>query len=300
MATRSLTSDRPLDMMLTVARLRHGPFDPTFRSIDGEVWRTGLFADGPATYRLTQVSPRSVTAAAWGPGADAMLASLDDLLGERDDTTGFTPPPSLRTAHRRAVGLRVPRTGLVLETLLPTILEQRVQTDTAHRAWASLLRQHGTPAPGPAPDGMRVIPDPAGWAAVPSWDWHRAGVDPGRARTVMAAVRLSRRVQEAATMDPAAATARLCAVPGVGIWTAAEVACRALGDADAVPVGDFHLPAAVGWALAGRRVDDAGMLELLAPYAPHRYRVIRLMEISGRGRPPRRGPRTPLVDHRNR
>lgn len=101
-------------------------------------------------------------------------------------------------------------------------------------------------------------------------------------------------------MDPAAATARLCAVPGVGIWTAAEVACRALGDADAVPVGDFHLPAAVGWALAGRRVDDAGMLELLAPYAPHRYRVIRLMEISGQGRPPRRGPRTPLVDHGDR
>jgi 3-methyladenine DNA glycosylase/8-oxoguanine DNA glycosylase len=72
---------------------------------------------------------------------------------------------------------------------------------------------------------------------------------------------------------------------------------RASGDPDAVSVGDYNLPKAVGWALAGRIVDDAGMLGLLAPYAGHRYRVTRLVELSGI-RPPRRGPRLPVRDYR--
>jgi 3-methyladenine DNA glycosylase/8-oxoguanine DNA glycosylase len=91
-------------------------------------------------------------------------------------------------------------------------------------------------------------------------------------------------------MAPDAAGRRLRAVPGVGAWTAAEVAQRALGDADAVSVGDLHIPRLVGWALVGRPVDDDGMLEILAPYAPHRHRVVRLVEMSG-ARSPRFAPR---------
>jgi len=90
---------------------------------------------------------------------------------------------------------------------------------------------------------------------------------------------------------------RLRAVPGVGVWTAAEVAQRAWGDPDEVSVGDFHLPALVGWALAGRPVDDDGMLELLSPYAGHRHRAVRLVEMSG-VRKPGFGPRMPVGDIR--
>ena len=86
-------------------------------------------------------------------------------------------------------------------------------------------------------------------------------------------------------------------MPGIGPWTSAEIRQRAAGDPDAVSVGDYHLPRAVGWTLAGRITDDAGMLELLAPYAGHRYRVTRLIELSG-GHPPRRGPRMPVRDYR--
>ena len=86
-------------------------------------------------------------------------------------------------------------------------------------------------------------------------------------------------------MSSGEAARRLRAVPGVGLWTAAEIAQRALGDADAVSVGDLHIPGLVGWALASRPLDDDGMLELLAPYAPHRHRVVRLVELSGVARP---------------
>jgi 3-methyladenine DNA glycosylase/8-oxoguanine DNA glycosylase len=72
---------------------------------------------------------------------------------------------------------------------------------------------------------------------------------------------------------------------------------RALGDADAVSVGDFHLAGLVGWALVGEKVDDDGMLELLAPYQGHRYRAVRMIELSGL-HPPRRGPRYAGRDYR--
>ncbi|MCB7136084.1 DNA-3-methyladenine glycosylase family protein [Cellulosimicrobium marinum] len=301
---RRLTSARPLDLGLTLARLARGPYDPTFRRTpSGEVWRTSRADSGPVTCRLVQAGPSEVVCHAWGPGAQETLDGLPHLLGEQDDDEGFAPPPQVRDTHRRSPGLRIPRTGRVLEALVPAVLEQRVQSVAAWRSWAWLLRRYGEPAPGPAGEaGMLVVPDAATWAGVPSWDWHRAGVDPGRARTVVAAARVARRLEECADVldaqGAAAAHARLRVVPGVGVWTAAEVAQRALGDADAVSVGDYHLSKAVGWALVGERVDDERMLELLAPFSPHRYRVVRLLEISGRARPPRRGPKLSIQDHR--
>lgn len=296
-------SPRRLDVGLTLGPLGHGPADPTFhRAADGTVWRTSLLRTGPVTQRFVPAGPHEVVVHLWGDGAREAAESLPELLGEDDDVTGFTPPPQVGDAHRRAVGMRMPRSGRVLEALVPAVLEQRVQTVTAHRAWRALVRRYGTPAPGPAPEGvrggLRVVPDARAWTRIPVWDWHRAGVDPGRARTVARCALVAPRLEEACAMAPAEARARLEKVQGIGVWTSAEVAQRAFGDPDAVSVGDFHLPAAVGWALTGERTDDDGMLRLLAPYAPHRHRVVRLLMLDGRHRAPRRGPVTPIVDYR--
>ena len=95
-------------------------------------------------------------------------------------------------------------------------------------------------------------------------------------------------------MDLVSARRRLEAFPGVGPWTAAKVALVALGDADAVQVGDYHLPHAVGYALEGTpRSTDERMLELLEPYRGHRARVIRLIGVAGITAP-RYGPKMPL------
>jgi 3-methyladenine DNA glycosylase/8-oxoguanine DNA glycosylase len=138
-----------------------------------------------------------------------------------------------------------------------------------------------------------VLPAPQIWRRIPSWEWHRAGVDPGRARTVLAAAERAHRLEEALSLPREVRLTRLRAIPGVGAWTAAEVAQRAWGDPDAVSVGDFHLPALVGWALTGRPVDDEGMLELLSCYPGHRHRAVRLVELSGL-RKPSFGPRMPV------
>ncbi|MFF8775413.1 DNA-3-methyladenine glycosylase family protein [Kitasatospora sp. NPDC015120] len=292
----------PLDVARTLLPLRRGPADPAYRTTaDGAVWRASRTPAGVGTLRvLARPSEGVVEADAWGPGAPWLLDRLPALLGDGDDPAGLVLPPGpLREAQRAAAGVRLARTGLVLESLVPAILEQKVTTGEAYRAWRSLLRAFGTPAPGPAGE-MRVAPSAREWSQVPSWDWHRAGVDPKRSATVQRAVRLAPRLEEASAMDHEASFARLTAVPGIGVWTAAETLQRSNGDADAVSVGDFHLPNTVGWALAGRvRSDDAQMLALLEPYRPHRHRLCRIVLATGT-HAPRFGPRLTPDDHRRR
>jgi 3-methyladenine DNA glycosylase/8-oxoguanine DNA glycosylase len=299
--TRVWRPGRPVDLHRTLGGLRRGAGDPAHRSAaDGSVWRASRTPEGVTTLRLgVRRADGTVEATAWGPGAAWILERVPDLLGAADDPSGFRPAHQvLRDAAARFGGWRITRTGLVFESLVPAILEQKVTGAEARRSWRELLYRFGEPAPGRPPMRLRVPPAPEEWAAIPSWEWHRAGVDGNRSAAIVSAARSPGRLEETLGMPPAAAERRLRAVPGIGAWTAAEVRQRAHGDADAVSVGDFHLPRLVGWALAGdRRVDDAGMLELLAPYAGHRYRATRLLELSG-VHGPRRGPRMPVRDHR--
>lgn len=295
--TRTYTPDGPLDLRLVLGPLRRGPADPTFRTTpDGSVWRASLTPAGPGTLRVSADGGR-VHAEAWGPGAPWLLDGLPALLGADDDPHAFEPRHRLLalTRHRRP-GLRLLRTGLVLESLIPSVLEQKVTTAEAYRAWRLLVRKFGEPAPGPVSDRMWVMPAPRTWALIPSWEWHRAGVDDKRAATVLRAVRLAARLERTAALPPAEARAALESVPGIGPWTSAETVQRSHGAPDEVTVGDLHLPGIVGWALAGdRHADDAAMLELLAPYAGQRHRAVRLILLSG-NTPERRGPRMPRGD----
>ncbi|MFD4634722.1 DNA-3-methyladenine glycosylase family protein [Streptomyces sp. NPDC058284] len=290
--TRTWKPPFPLDLALTLGPLRRGPADPAFRvTPDGAIWRTSRTPEGPGTLRVTARSG-TVEATAWGPGADWFLSRLPVLLGESDDPSLFVPRHRLvaATAHRRP-GLRLARTGLVLESLIPSILEQKITADEAYRAWRLLLRTFGEPAPGPTPPHMYVMPAPRTWALIPSWEWHKAGVDNKRASTILRAVARASRLEEAATMAPVDAQARLEVIPGIGPWTSAETVQRSNGAPDAVTVGDLHLPGIIGHALADDRdADDTEMLRLLAPYAGQRHRATRLLLLSGRV-PLRRAPR---------
>lgn len=296
-----VSTRRPVDLASTLSPLRHGRFDPCHRAEpDGTVWRTSLLPSGAVTYRLRQLGPSVVDVRAWGPGAEELEMYVPGLVGDDDaDRAGDFAPvhPKLADAHRRFPNLRIVRTTRVLESLVPAILEQRVHGVAAQASWRRLVTKFGAPAPGPAPDGMRVPPSADVWRRIPSWEFHRANVDPKRAQTVVACARVAGRLEEIVDLDRDAAHRRLRAVPGIGAWTAAEVAQRALGDADALSVGDFHLASIVGWSLLGRPLDDDGMVEYLDDLRPHRYRAIRLLEVSGQASKPKFGPRTPIVDH---
>lgn len=299
---RELRLATPVNVSLTLSMLRKGKGDPTTRHEGNHLWRTSRMPTGSVTYMLRQLEPALVRAEAWGPGAAELLDGLPRLIGAEDDPSGFEPGhPILADAFRRFSGLRVPRTGRILEALIAAVIEQRVVGLDAFAAWRRLHVRFGEAAPGPAPAGMRVFPTAEQWAAIPSWEWHRAGVDPQRARTAQACARLGPQLERLATHagDHAAVYRGLRGIPGVGVWTAAEVGSRALGDADAVPFGDYHVAKDVGAALAGRPFDDVEMAHALEPWRPHRFRVIRLIQLSPFATRERRGARMPRVDHRH-
>ena len=292
----------PVDVHATLSLLGRGPHDPTTKWDARGVWRTFRTPEGAATLRiLTPAGDGSIEAAAWGPGADWAISALPELLGRSDDWSDLDVrgTPLLQDSRRRNAGLRLMRTGRMLEALIPAIIEQRVTSLEAYRSWSRLIRWYGEAAPGPAPEGLRVVPTVEQWRGIPSWEWHRAGVDPGRARTVAAAMAVAGSLERAtdAAENLAVAASKLRTVVGIGVWTAAETLQRSHADPDAVSVGDYHLAHYVGEALVGRRVDDDGMLELLEPWAGHRQRVIRLILASGH-RFERRGPRITLQEHR--
>ncbi len=286
---------RPVPVGAILGPFRRGPGDPTSAADrDGTWWRAFRSPEGTATLALTPGADE-VIARAWGAGAGWALDAVPALLGAGDDPSGFAPQHDVVTAaHRRFGGYRVPASRLVVDALVPAVIEQKVTGKEAFAAYRRLVRRYGEQAPGPRP--LVVPPAPSGWAAIPSWEWLKAGVEPSRSRTVRGAVDRAGRLEECVAMEPVAARRRLESLPGVGVWTSGEVASRALGDADAVSVGDYHVARSITWALVGEELDDAAMLELLEPYAGHRYRVQRLLELVGIDHP-RRGPRRTLPTH---
>lgn len=279
----------PISLPVVLGVHRRGTGDPAYRvAPDGSVWRAVHTPDGSGTVTVVR-SGDEVAARAWGPGADWLLDRAPDMVGAADRPDDLvTTDPVVRSLVDRAPGLRIGRTGRVWEALVASIIEQKVTGTEAYRAWRYLLRRYGEPAPGPVPSDMRVPPPRPVWRDVTESDWHRSGLEPVRMRTIRAA----------AVVDVEAKADVLTALPGIGEWTAAHTRIRAVGDPDAVPVGDFHTPSVVGTALIGERIDDARMLDLLEPHRGQRYRVIRLCEVAG-GMPARRGPRMSPRDYRD-
>ncbi|GAA3642362.1 3-methyladenine DNA glycosylase [Microbacterium awajiense] len=292
----------PVDLARTVLIHRRGTGDPTHTVAGPVIWRASRTPEGIATLAL-RPHAEGVRAAAWGPGSAWALYQLPALCGAHDDAADFdaTRHPLVARAHRRNPGLRLSRSDLVFDALAGAIMEQKVTGMQAFAAWRRLVTWCGERAPGPTPRPMFAPPSIDGWRGIPSWSWHRAGLEPPQSKTIVAAARQGEALVAAIERAPdgEAVDRVLVSRPGIGPWTSAETRIHALGDPDAVSVGDFHLAHEVGYALTGRRVDDDGMVRLLAPWAGQRQRVVRLIGLSG-VREPRRGPRLHPEDHRDR
>lgn len=218
-------------------------------------------------------------------GVDPGSSGLADLIGHED--------PRIDRLARRFHGVRLTRSEAVLDALIPAILEQKVTGTEARRAWQGLVRAYGEDAHGPAAlvAGLRVTPAPAVLAALPYYAYHPFGIEQRRAELILRVAAQAAWFEAIVALPLPGAHDRLLSVTGIGPWTAAEVAVRALADPDAVSVGDFHLPNLVAFALAGEpRGDDDRMLALLEPFRGRRALVMRALELSG-VRAPRYGPR---------
>jgi 3-methyladenine DNA glycosylase/8-oxoguanine DNA glycosylase len=292
-ARRSFPFDHPLDLARTLWPLRRGSGDPTMRVTADDAVRAWRTAGGPVSIRL-RVEGSALLAEAWGPGADAALDAAPGLAGLEDRPEDLVPvDPLIRRLARNLGGIRLTRTGSILDVLVPTVLEQKIAGKEARRIYRALVRAYGEPAPGPF--GLLLPPAAEVLASLPYHAFHPLGLERRRAevirRLAARAPSLERLTRACTTDELAAASAALQALPGIGAWTAAEVGRMALGDPDAISVHDFHLPNLICWAFSGEpRGTDERMLELLEPYRGQRGRVQRLVEASGIGAP-RFGPR---------
>jgi len=269
---------------------RHGGGDPTYRLAGDAVWRGIRTPDGPATLRV-QPRPSSgeVHATAWGPGAAWALEHVPAMLGADDDITGFEPGhPLVAEAWRRRPHHRFGAGGLVLEALVPAVIEQKVTGQEAFAGYRRLVHRYGERAPGPGGElRLWVQPDADTLRGIPSWEWLHMHIDPARSRTLVRAAAVADSLER---LTNEVADTRLRSLPGVGEWTAAEVRAHAFGDADAVSFGDYHVARDIGWAVTGSPFDDGQLRGFLEPWRPARNRAAMLIHGLA-GHRPRRGPR---------
>ena len=289
MATIEVGFQRPYDLRLSTAVLRRGGGNPTCKlSADGLKWATRTPA-GVALMTARQSGPATVSVEASGDGADWVVENAASILGAGDDNSAFVAHHGvIRNLHEMYKSLHILRTLSVFETLVPTVIEQKVVSADAHQTYRRLVKRFGERVPD---SELFVPPSPQILIEMSYADYHECGLERRRAETIRYAAKRAKRIDECATSPLDQAYERLGSLPGVGPWSCALVAAVALGDADAVAVGDFHLSHTVGWGLAGEpRADDARMLELLEPYRGHRGRVTRYLMLGGVAAP-RRGPR---------
>lgn len=270
---------------LALARYRHGSGDPTTKFAANEFWRATLTPAGPGTLHL-RWSGTTVESHAWGPGADWLLQRVPAITGALDPGFVFeTGHPKLLAAQRERPYLRIGASGTIYHEVVPTILGQRVTAGEALDQWRRLVYRLGDAAPGPN-TGVRLPPSPSALLALPSWTWHRLGVEMRRMNAIREVCKHANKLEKWADLPAPEASHKLGLLAGLGPWTVGSVVSLALGDPDAIAVGDYHLKNIIVHALTGRaRGTDEEMLELLQPYAGQRGRAVRLLLLAGHGAP---------------
>jgi 3-methyladenine DNA glycosylase/8-oxoguanine DNA glycosylase len=277
---------------------RFGAGDPTTRLGHGEFWRASFTPDGPATLRI-RWGADCLDAEAWGAGREWMLQRVPAMTGAHDPGFEFHDAhPAVQRAQRNHPAVRFGSSHMLFHELVPTVIGQRITGGEAIRQWHRLCRRLGEPAPGPVTDrpaGLMLPPSPSTLAGHPAWWFHPLGIEAKRAEALRTIAKHADTLWGWATLPAPELSAKLSLLRGVGPWTIGSVMATAIGDPDAVAVGDFHLKNVVSHALAGEpRGTDERMLELLAPHAGQRGRVVRLLLLDGH-RPPAFGPRQRIL-----
>lgn len=146
-------------------------------------------------------------------------------------------------------GLRVPGTCDGFELAVRAVIGQQVSVAGARTLLGRLAHRFGAPLTGELPGGLaRLFPTAEVLAACTTDDLRAVGLTPARARTVIDLARAVARGE--VTIHPGAdvegTRKALEAIRGVGPWTSAYIAMRALGWPDAFPDNDLGVLRALG------------------------------------------------------
>ena len=273
-ATLHIPGEDPTLVLAPLAMMRS---DPTMRLTQHEALRATYTPEGPGVIHMTWgASAGQVSVEAAGEGAAWLLVRAPALIGAHDDPRDFAPTdPVVQRLWARFKGDRVGATGTVWHDVAWTITQQRVHRSDAARQWRRLVHSYGAACEDY--ENLYTPPDPERLARAAPWSLRALGIDERRATALIAAARVAQRLDALADLPYPEVERPLRTVPGVGPWTLGCLSAYTWGDPDTVIPGDSGIPSLIASTLTGaRRADDTTMLELLEPYRPHRYRVLRL------------------------
>lgn len=286
-------ASRPTAIRHALAAYRFGRHDPTTQVRGDEFWRATHTPDGPGTVRIRfGRGPLHVTT--WGDGGRWLGDRAEQIAGLCDTPTRLPDlHPAVTAAQRNHPDVLIGASGTLYHELLPVILGQRITAREATFQWHRLVRALGTAAPGPA--ALTLPPAPNVLAAQPVWWFHPLGIEAKRANALRTVAAHAVKFWDWADRPAGECAQMLAKLPGVGEWTIGSVLGPALGCADAIAVGDYHLKNIVVHAFTGRpRGTDEELVALLEPYRPQRGRVVRLLALDGHSAP-KFGPRQRIL-----
>ena len=302
--TQSFEFDGPYALRTSLRSIQKSTYDPTTRLSNHRFVRAMRTPEGTATLSATlhreEENSRFVVET-FGKGAEWAMQKAPSILGI--DRPAFTYDDAmsksadwkkLRQVYKKNVGMRFPKTYRVAQLLIPIVLEQLVTGPEATRAFQGLTKRFSEPAPGPFQPLMLPVKNEV-LARLPPTEFLPMGIPRKIGETLTRVGVHGDALEQAAFLDVRDCYDRLTSVRGIGPWTAYCVMYNGLGFTDCFAYGDYHVKNFVGYFLAGKdRSTDDEMVEMLAPFAPHRGVAARLIELSGLKAPqygPKRGVR---------
>jgi AraC family transcriptional regulator of adaptative response / DNA-3-methyladenine glycosylase II len=248
-------------------------------------------ADGVVEVRPAK-GDNHLTAAIWLTHPRALLAVVErlrrlfDLSADPNEIAAhLRADPRLRPAVDAKPGLRVPGAWDGFELAVRAILGQQVSVKGATTLAGRIAAAYGEPLPAVARvAGMdrliTLFPTPAALAAA---DLGAVGMPGSRAKAVTslaaAVARGEIAFDSARGLDET--IRQLCALPGIGEWTAQYIAMRALGEPDAFPASDLGLRKALS---GGEKLPaEAQVLQAAEAWRPWRAYGAMYLWTSGQG-----------------
>ena len=297
--TESIPVHGSYDLAATLSLFALGRGDPCVRIDSEHVVRCALSTrQGAAALRLTR-EPETLRVELVGDDLEWLQPRLPAALG-----LSFTPPilegpHRLRALAHRLAGLRLLKLPVLFPRIVQLILQQLVTFQDACHGWRSLVQRYGIAVD----DDLYLPPTPAVLARLASYQFVECGILPQHGRRIRGLARLADRIETlwgvGDSPDAINQTSDyLLHQRGIGPWTVGDLRGSAMGDDDAIVIGDYGFPKHVAYFFEGREeADDDEMLRILEPYQPHRFYVLSLL-IKGTKPPPRRAPRHRLLRHR--
>lgn len=190
----------------------------------------------------------SLTMSVQLPGYDGLLLVIErakrlfDLSADPlQITEHLRRSPVLRQRVEDLPGLRVPGAWDGFELAVRAVLGQQISVKGATTLAGRLAKAFGRPLEGHGLAGLtHLFPRPE---ALADAELSQIGIPTARATTIRM---LARQVHQGelaldASQGLPSVVARLCAIPGIGPWTANYIAMRACGETDAFPADDLGL-----------------------------------------------------------